>query len=388
MKVSLSMALRRESGRYVKQRQGYRAFFPAPLPPAPALSIDDRVQTALSRADRALGRLDGSIETLPDPDLFLSMFVRREAVLSSQIEGTHASLSDVIKAEADVIDRARPSDVREVQNYVDAVNRGKALLGELPISTRLMSELHRILMDGARGQHQSPGEIRVSQNWIGPAGCTLANALFVPPPPGEVHRCLSDLEKFIHDPTPLPVLIKAGLIHGQFETIHPFLDGNGRIGRLLITLFLVEKAVLIQPVLYLSYYFRRHRTEYYARLQALRDHGDWEEWLVFFLEGVATVANLAAETARRVLRLREDDRQKIIDHFERAAATPLRLIDQLYRLPVATPSAVSRDHKISYPTANGIIQQLEILGILQEVTGRKRNRVFIYDRYMRLFDDL
>ncbi len=382
------MTIARKSGAYVLQPQGYKAFIPAPLPPQPPVAIDDKMNTALSRADRALGRLDGSIETLPHPELFLSMFVRKEAVLSSQIEGTQASLSDVIKAEAAVVDRARPTDVREVQNYINALNRGVALLEQLPISTRLISKLHQILMVDVRGQHQRPGEIRTSQNWIGPANCNLNEASFVPPPPGEVHGLLGQLENFLHSDSPLPPLIRIGMAHGQFETIHPFLDGNGRIGRLLITLFLVERTVLRKPVLYLSYYFKRHRAEYYDRLQSLRDRGDWESWLLFFLEGVASVANLAAETAHKVLRLREDDRQKIIDEFRRAAATPLRLLDQLYALPITFPLHVARDHEVSYPTANGIIQQLEISGILKEITGRRRNRIYIHQRYMSLFDEI
>ncbi len=396
------MATIRNAGTYIQQPQGYRAFMPAPLPPRPAIIMNDRMNTALSRADRALGRLDGSIETLPEPDLFLSMFVRREAVLSSQIEGTQASLNDVIKAEADLVGKAHPSDVREVQNYISAMNRGTALLGEWPISTRLISELHRALMNGVRGDHQlhralmngvrgdhqKPGEIRTSQNWIGPAGCSLNNALFVPPPPSAVHECLGALERFVHDESPLPPLVKAGLMHGQFETIHPFLDGNGRVGRLLIILFLVEKTILSRPVLYLSYYFKRNRSEYYSLLQGLRERGDWEAWLLFFLEGVASVANLAADTARRVLQLREDDRQRVIDRFERAAATPLRVLDRLYKLPVALPSAVAKEQNISYPTANTIIQQLVDIGILREITGRRRNRVFWYESYSSLFDDL
>lgn len=382
------MPFKRSSGAYVQQPQGYKAFVPDPLPPSPPIVPDDKMNAALSRADRALGRLDGSIETLPHPDLFLSMFVRREAVLSSQIEGTQASLSDVVKAEAAVADRARPSDVVEVQNYMRAMDRGVELLADLSICTRLISELHKILMSDARGQHQMPGEIRTSQNWIGPSGCNPNNAQYVPPPPGEVHRLLGQLERFLHDDSPLPPLIRIGIAHGQFETIHPFLDGNGRVGRLMITLFLVEQTMLRKPVLYLSYYFKRHRTEYYDRLQALRDTGDWESWLLFFLEGVASVANLAAETAHKVLRLREDDRQLVIDQFKRAAATPLRVLDHLYQLPVTSPSRVALQHNVSYPTANGIIQHLEQAGILEEITKQKRNRVYVYKRYMSLFDEL
>ena len=382
------MQIRRNSGSYVRQPTGYKAFIPEPLPPTPPLIMSDEMHTAMSRADRALGRLDGSIETLPHPELFLSMFVRKEAVLSSQIEGTQASLSDVIKAEAAVIDRARPSDVREVQNYITALNRGVALLETLPISTRLISELHAILMADVRGMHQRPGEIRDSQNWIGPAGCNLSDALFVPPPPGQIHGLLGQLEGFIHDESPLPPLIRIGMAHGQFETIHPFLDGNGRVGRLLITLFLVEKTILRKPVLYLSYYFKRHRSEYYECLQGLRERGDWERWVLFFLEGMASVANLAAETAHKVLRLREDDRQTIIERFERAAATPLRVLDELYRLPMIFTARVARENKVSYPTANNIIQQMAEAGILFEITGRKRNRVYIYQNYMKLFEEL
>lgn len=388
MWIAFDMKPERISGTYVRQPQGYKAFIPQPLPPTPPIRIDDKINTALSRADRALGRLDGSIETLPHPELFLSMFVRREAVLSSQIEGTQASLSDVIKAEADVADKARPSDVREVQNYMTAMRVGSELLKELPISTRLITSLHRELMTGVRGQHQNPGEIRESQNWIGPAGSSLADALFIPPPRHEVNRLLGQLEDFLHDHSPLPPLIRIGLAHAQFETIHPFLDGNGRVGRLLITLFLVEKTLLRHPVLYLSYFFKKHRTEYYDRLQNIRDRGDWEGWLLFFLEGVAQVANLAAETAQKVLRLREEHRQKIIEAFERAAAAPLRVLDKLYDLPVTSPNIVMGDVQTSYPTANNIVQQMAKAGILQEITGQRRNRVYVYRSYMKLFGEL
>lgn len=388
MQSALHKVVKRDSGAYVRQPQGYAAFIPAPLPPHPPLVIDDRMSTALSRADRALGRLNGSIETLPHPDLFLSMFVRKEAVLSSQIEGAQASLSDLVKAEAAVLDRARPSDVREVQNYTKAMNKGVELLKTLPISTRLITDLHASLMADVRGQHQSPGEVRTSQNWIGPANCTLADASFVPPPPGEVHRLLGQLENFIHDDSPLPPLVRIGMAHGQFETIHPFLDGNGRIGRLLITLFLVEKEILRRPVLYLSYFFKRHRKEYYDHLQSLRDKGAWEPWIEFFLDGVASVANLAAETAQKVLRLREEDRNKVLKQFERSATLPLLVLDELYRLPVAMPSQLRDRHKVSYPTANAVVQQMEEAGILQEITGRRRNRVYVYGSYMQLFDTL
>ena len=377
------------AGRYVTQASGYRAFIPAALPPQPAIAVDNAaLNAALSKADRALGRLDGSISTLPDPELFLSMFVRKEAVLSSQIEGTQASLSDVVMAEANIIDRARPSDVGEVRNYMRAVAAGTELLDGLPISTRLITSLHTILMDGVRGQHQLPGEIRTSQNWIGLPGCTLADAAFIPPPHHAVHAALSDMEQFVHSDAPVPVLIKAGLIHAQFETIHPFLDGNGRVGRLLIGLFLVEQKILTAPVLYLSHYFKAHQSEYYARLQAIRDDGDWEGWLTFFLHGVASIANIAAQTARNLLLLRERNRAAIIAEFARSAGSPLRVLDRLYAVPVTSANIVAAEMRLSYPTANAIINGLKRCGIIREVTNRKRNRIYLHDEYMRMFDSI
>ncbi|MEK6542609.1 MAG: Fic family protein [Pseudomonadota bacterium] len=381
---------RYRSGRYVSQTTGYKSFIPNILPPEPPIAVDDaRLNEALSRADRALGRLDGSISTLPDPSLFLSMFARKEAVISSQIEGTQASLSDLVMTEANIFNKARPTDVNEVRNYMRAIRVGEEMLNELPVSTRMIKALHRTLMHGVRGQHQTPGEIRTSQNWIGAPGCTLSEAAFVPPPAHEVMQCLSDLEHFIHNiDDHIPVLIKAGLIHGQFETIHPFLDGNGRVGRLLITLFLLEQEILTAPVLYLSYYFRKNQTEYYAKLQAIRDTGDWEGWLTFFLNGVAEVSNLAAKTARELLLLREENRQMVLGEFSRSATMPLRMLDHLYSSPVTNLRLVATKLGVSAPTANNIIAGLEKCGILREVTGQKRHRVFIHHEYMRKFDGL
>jgi len=261
-------------------------------------------------------------------------------------------------------------------------------LEELPLSLRLICEIHAELMAGTRGQEKNPGEFRRSQNWIGPAGCTLTTARFVPPPPDDMKAALGDLQAFLHDERPLPVLFRVGMAHAQFETIHPFLDGNGRVGRLMITFLLCEREVLKKPLLYLSYYFKKHRAEYYDRLQSIRDSGDWEGWLLFFLEGVAQVANLAAETAQKVLRLREDHRQAIIDNFDRAAAAPLRVLDKLYELPITSPNMVMQDARTSYPTANNIVHQLEKIGILSEVTGQRRNRIYTYRTYMGLFGEL
>ncbi len=274
------------AGRYVQQETGYKAFIPAPLPPKPPVEIDAEMQELLSTADRALGRLDGSIQTLPNPDLFVFMYVRKEAVLSSQIEGTQASLNDVIKAEADIFDPARPTDVSEVINYIAAMNHGLARLKEIPLSRRLMEEIHERLLRRARGNKMNPGEFRKSQNWIGPQGGAMTDALFIPPPYHVAEEAFADLENFLHDEGPIPPLIRIGIAHAQFETIHPFLDGNGRVGRLLMTFFLCNRGILQRPVLYLSLYLKQHREEYYARLQSVRDKGQWEEWLKFFLRGV------------------------------------------------------------------------------------------------------
>ena len=305
------------AGRYIRQPSGYRAFIPEALPPQPPVRITDGLQRLLSEADRALGRLDGSIQILPDADVFVYMYVRKEAVLSSQIEGTQSSLHDLLAAEAKILAPNRPKDATEVINYVNAMNYGLDRLSELHLSTRLICEIHAKLLPGVRGSHLTPGELRTTQNWIGPAGCTLNEADFVPPPPYEMSQAISSLERFIHNDTKLPLLIKIGLVHAQFETIHPFLDGNGRVGRLLITFLLCEQNVLTKPVLYLSYFFKRHRQQYYEELQAVRDAGTWEQWLAFFLRGVVAVSEQAADTARRILALNEKHRRVITDNFGR-----------------------------------------------------------------------
>ncbi len=382
------MSNQSRAGRYVRQPNHYSAFMPEPLPPTPPIAIDGAMQTALSKADRALGRLDGSIQTLPDPDMFVYMYVRKEAVLSSQIEGTQSSINDLLEAEAAIHDADRPSDVGEVINYVNAMNYGLERLADLPISVRLIRELHEKLMQGVRGNHASPGELRRSQNWIGPGGSTLNDAVFVPPPPHEVERLLSDLERFIHEESDIPALIKIGLIHAQFETIHPFLDGNGRIGRLLIAFFLCEKEILLKPVLYLSYWFKLHRTRYYELLQAIRDKGEWEEWLKFFLEGVATVSLEATETARAIVALREEHRRLVTDRFGRAAGNGLRVLEDLYTRPFIDNRTVMEKLGISFPAAADLIERFVEADLLAEITGRERYRVWHYFPYVRLFSDL
>jgi len=380
-------AVSSRAGRYIQQPTGYRAFIPAPLPPDPPIETAGELQVLLSQADRALGRLDGSIQTLPNPDLFVFMYVRKEAVLSSQIEGTQSSLQDVLAAEAKILGADRPQDAEEVVNYVRAMNHGLAKLTELPVSVRLIREIHAKLLENVRGSHLTPGDLRTSQNWIGPAGCTLAEATFVPPPPAEVAQHLGELERFLHTDVRLPLLVKIGLAHAQFETIHPFLDGNGRVGRLLISFLLCEQRVLLKPVLYLSHYFKRHRQTYYERLQAVRDEGAWEAWLAFFLAGVAEVSEQATETARRILSLREDHRRVITDALGRAAGNGHRVLDHLYEHPIVSVSEVQGLIGTTYPAANDLAARLVKNGILQEITGQIRNRRFRYQCYIELFDD-
>jgi len=376
------------SGRYIQQPQGYRAFIPKGLPPEPPILMDPEMWMLLSQADRALGRLDGSIELLPNPDLFVFMYVRKEAVLSSQIEGTQASLIDVLEFEAQALEPGRPNDVGEVVNYVNAMNYGLDRLRDLPLSLRLIREIHEKLLTGVRGSERSPGEFRRSQNWIGSPGSKgLANAMFVPPPPHEMTEALDNLEKFFHDEKPIPLLIKVGLIHAQFETIHPFLDGNGRIGRLLITFLLCEKGILKLPLLYLSYFFKRHRLEYYDRLQAIRDNGDWEGWLKFFLRGVFEVGKEATETARKIVNLREAHRALITEKLRRGASKALMVLETLYFRPIISVQVVMEASKLSYANANRLVRDLCNLTLLEEFTGQRRNRRFSYEPYLSLFKD-
>ncbi len=375
------------AGRYVTQAAGYRAFIPKPLPPEPPVNLAGPLRELLSEADYALGRLDGAILTLPNPDLFVFMYVRKEAVLSSQIEGTQSSLQNLLAAEAQLGDPDAPADVAEVVNYVRAMNHGLARLAELPVSVRLIREIHEVLMQGTRGGKLKPGELRTSQNWIGPAGCTLAEATFVPPPPHEVPRALADLERFLHADDPPPPLVQVGLAHAQFETIHPFLDGNGRIGRLLITFLLTEKRLLSKPVLYLSHYFKRHRAEYYDRLQAVRDAGDWEGWLAFFLRGVTEVSREATRTATAILRMREEYRAKITDRLGRAAGSGHRIMDRLFHRPIVTVATVREWLDVTPAGANNLVRRLVDIGLLREITGYARNRRFRFEPYLKLFEE-
>lgn len=358
------------------------AYVPPTLPPIPPIQME-RLYRLLDDANRALGRLDGVTSILPDTPLFLYMYIRKEALLSSQIEGTQSSLSELLLFESDDAPGVPLDDVQEVSNYVAAMNHGLARIREgFPISLRLIREIHEILLSKGRGSTKQPGEFRRSQNWIG--GTRPGNALFVPPPPERVLELMSDLEKFIHADTPeIPALVKAGLVHVQFETIHPFLDGNGRLGRLLITFLLCTQGILKEPILYLSLYFKTHRRHYYDMLQQVREQGDWETWLEFFLEGITETSLQAAEAAREILNLFETDRKRI-ETLGRPAASALRVHQLLQQKPIiAIPDAAQR-LGISAPTIAKSIQHMVDLGVVREITGRQRGRMFVYGDYLSI----
>lgn len=377
------------AGQVVEQqsgRDGFSAFIPAPLPPDPPLAIDADLQERLDRANQALGRLDGATLLLPDPEIFLYSYVRKEAVLSSQIEGTQSSLSDLLLFEHDVAPSVPVGDAQEASNYVAATYRGVRLLREeLPLSNRLLKEVHRTLMAGARGGERQPGEFRRSQNWLG--GTRPGDARFVPPPWQEAEAAMGALERFLHDdPVRTPVLVKAALAHAQFETIHPFLDGNGRLGRLLVTLLLIAEGVIDRPLLYLSLYLKRHRDAYYEHLQRVRTHGEWEPWLGFFLDGVTEVARSTTDTTRRLVRLIEADRRRI-HALGRGAATATLVHEQLIAEVVGRPAEVAERIGRSEPPVYQAFARLEELGIAREVTGRQRGRAYVYDSYLALLNE-
>lgn len=372
------------AGTYLPQIGGYQAFLPRPLPPEPPVYLNGELTRLLSEADRALGRLDGVASVLPNPNLFVAMYVRQEAVLSSQIEGTQSTLEDVLQFELNEKGHTAPSDVSDVVNYVQAMNHGLERLKTLPLSLRLIREIHAILLTGVRGGDRTPGEFRRDQNWIGPAGCNIHAATFVPPPAEHLPIALADLERFLHD-TAQPLLIHCGLVHAQFETIHPFIDGNGRVGRLLITLLLCERQALQLPLLYLSYYLKAHRIEYYDRLMAIRNDGNWEGWLGFFLRGIAEVSHAATMTARAILTLREEHRQLIATHMDGSTAG-LRLLDQLFEQPLVTVRLIEDRLGCSYATASKLVEAFVQLGLLHETTGWQRNRRFRYNPYLVLFE--
>jgi len=360
------------------------AFLPPPLPPDPAIRMD-RLYRSLENANRALGRLDGVTSILPDTPLFLYMYVRKEALLSSQIEGTQSSLSDLLFFESEEAPGIPLDDVQEVSNYVAAMQQGLARIRSgFPVSLRLIREIHETLLARGRGSTKQPGEFRRSQNWIG--GTRPGNAMFVPPPPEHVLDLMSDLEAFVHAETPeIPLLVKAGLVHVQFETIHPFLDGNGRVGRLLITLLLCAQGILKEPILYLSLYFKAHRRHYYELLQQVRERGAWEAWIEFFLDGITETSLQAAEAAREILGLFEADRDRI-EGLGRPAASALRVHQLLQQKPIVGIPDAAKRLGLSAPTIAKSIRHLEVLGIVREVTGKQRGRLFVYDGYLDILN--
>ncbi len=380
---------RGEIGRYETTNAGgeqVRAFVPVPLPPKPPVVLEGSMQRTLEAATLAIGRLDAVSTLLPDEALFLYSYARKEAVLSSQIEGTQSSLSDLLRFELEDAPGVPFEDVVEVSNYVAALEHGLRRLEEgFPLCNRLLRETHEVLLSRGRGSGQASGEFRRSQNWIG--GTRPGNAAFVPPPHTAVPDCMAALERFFHAGDGLPVLIRAGLAHVQFETIHPFLDGNGRVGRLLITLLLCDGGVLRQPLLYLSLYFKQHRGDYYELLNHVRRTGDWEAWLAFFLEGVRTTAEGAVATSRRLVEMFASDRADLERRAGRRAGSVLRVHDALKRRPILSLKEVSAHTTLSFPTAASSMQFLVEQGIARELTGRSRNRLFVYDRYLSILTE-
>lgn len=370
----------------MRQLNNYSAYIPAPLPPEPPIAFDGALLQLVSRADQALGRLDSAAQTMPSLDLFVAMDVRLEAVLSSQIEGTQSTLDDVLEFELNRAGRDLPRDVEEVVNDVEAMNYGLRRLETLPLSLRLIREIHSHLLEGVGGNERDPGEFRRTQNWISAGNASLAAAAFIPPPVPDMHAALDNFEKFLHSDPALPVLIQCDLLHAQFETIHPFLDGNGRVGLLLSSFLLCQRGFLSRPILYLSHYLKRHRAEYYDRLMAIRHDGDWEGWLKFFIRGVAETGEQAAARARAIVELREQHRDFV--QKSPSGLNGLRLLDLMFERPFFNVNLVSERLGVSYGTANKLADQLAALGIIEETTGGQRNRRFRYSPYLALFADV
>ena len=369
------------AGKCIKTLGGYWAFIPNPLPPR--IEYDQEIINLLSDADRLLGELSGTGRLLPNPYLLIAPYVRREAVSSSRIEGTQASLNDLFFFEAEEQQLPKVPDVREVRNYVRAMEYGINRLKKLPVSIRLVREIHKILMEGVRGKHATPGELRRTQNWIGPPGCTLNESTYVPPPVEEMKQSLGEWEKYLHSNPKQPPLIQCALMHYQFETVHPFLDGNGRIGRLLITFFLCEKNYLTQPLLYLSAFFNRFRDEYYSRLLAISQQGDWHGWVKFFLRGVATQSKDALTDARKILDL-DTKYQNVLRNTKKIPVAAHRLIDELFANPVISIAGLSKKWDTPFISVKRGVSRLVEIGILREATDRKRNKLFIATELMKL----
>ena len=380
------MDTKNRAGQYIHQPEGYKAFIPAPLPPNPPIEYDSELITLLSKADRALGRLDSVCDLVPNLDLFVHMYVRKEAVLSSQIEGTQSTFEEVIEYEAGINPKSLTGDMQENQNHILALEYGLKRIHDLPVSLRLIQEIHGKLMEGVRGGEKTPGEFRRSQNWIGPKGASLQEAAFIPPPVHAMNSALDDFERFLHRDDPIPPLVLCGIAHAQFETIHPFLDGNGRIGRLLITFLLCQQEILTRPLLYLSHYFKKHRQEYYERLMAIRENGDWENWLKFFLKGIAEVSLQATTKARKILNMIEQHNTAIQKTFTNSG-NGFRLLESLLLSPVTYAKKVEELIGCSNATAHNILGQATRAGILKQISSGKRNRLYLYKPYMDLLRD-
>ncbi len=371
------------------QPSGIRAFIPKPLPLSESpVDIDGGILELLSNANNALARLDGSVATLPAPDAFVRMYARKEAVLSSRIEGTLSTLRDLLTAEAGVTSvPANRADTEEILNYVQAMKKGFSLMNELPLSKRLIKEVHAELLKGVRGESRAPGEFRQNQVWIGPVGAGIGDAVFVPPPANMVEQCMGEFETYMNSDTMLPPLIKIGLAHVQFETIHPFLDGNGRVGRLLIAFMLSNEGLLNKPVLYLSSYFMKHRRQYYDALQEAQNEGGLQKWIEYFLQGVAEVGKQAAETTQRIILLREQDRVTALKEFGRSAYDAYSILEHLYANPIVSVSEIQKLTSRSRQAAAKTVQRFVECGILKELSGKMRYRYFIYEKYVQLFPD-
>ena len=373
-------ALSERVGVFVQQPGGFQAFIPTHLPPDPPIKYDDELQALLSKADRAIARLDGIVTVLPNPELFIAMYVKKEALLSSQIEGTEASLEGVLEFEADMKPRDDIKQVKEVVNYIKALEYGIKHIQAARANAQLFREIHRVLIHGTRGSKKALGEFRRTQNWIGPAGANVFEAHFVPPPPDQILSGMANLEDFFNRENAMPPLVKAALIHAQFETIHPFVDGNGRIGRLLITFFLIAHKILARPLLYLSYFLKKNRIEYYDLLMRVRLKGDWESWVKFFLKGIDEVSLEAGETAGLMIKLKQDMIDRLYtNRFSSIFA--VKLIDLLFAKPIIDVKAITDEFKISKESGNELVKRFEQLGILRELTGKQRYKKYLFHDY-------
>lgn len=373
------------SGHFRRMPEGYNAFIPKPLPPD-NLDLDENLLLLLSKADRALAKLDGVTEVLPNPDLFVAMYIKKEALLSSRIEGTQASLRGILEFEADMKPKEDINEIREVVNYIQAMGHGMEKLTFAPFSLDLLNEIHRFLIKGTRGSARYPGNIRTEQNWIGVHGTSIYDAIFVPPPPEQLPVILEDLMNFVTRKDKIPSLVKVALIHAQFETIHPYYDGNGRMGRLLITFYLYYQGILSRPLLYLSFYLKKNQQEYYEILNSVRFEGNWEIWIEFFLKGVIETSESSIETARKIISLQNDLKNRLVEHSIGGVAS-LRFIDFIFGNPIVSSSQVAQELSVSRQTATSMLKKFEDAGIITEITGQKRFKKYVFDEYLGIIQE-